>query len=151
MSATKAPAKPAAKSLAVAKPISKPLTKPLPKTLAPTATASAAKPAEKPVSQVKAAAPKTAQNNRAAKTITKVGTKVKAVKVKPVRDSFTFPKDEYAQIDVLKKRAVKLGHSSKKSELLRAGIKALSAMPEAGFLAAIQSVPAIKTGRPRKN
>lgn len=76
--------------------------------------------------------------------------KTKPEKIKPVRDSFTFPKNEYLVIDVLKKRAVALGHPSKKSELLRAGIKALSAMADAAFSAAVRQVPAIKTGRPGK-
>ena len=52
--------------------------------------------------------------------------------------------------NVLKKRAVALGHPSKKSELLRAGIKALSVMSDTAFAAAIRQVPAIKTGRPGK-
>lgn len=76
--------------------------------------------------------------------------KAKPEKIKPVRDSFTFPKNEYLVIDVLKKRAVALGHPSKKSELLRAGIKALSVMSDTAFAAAIRQVPAIKTGRPGK-
>ena len=76
--------------------------------------------------------------------------KAKPEKIKPVRDSFTFPKNEYLVIDALKKRAVALGHPSKKSELLRAGIKALSVMSDTAFATAIRQVPAIKTGRPGK-
>ena len=41
-------------------------------------------------------------------------------KPKLVRDSFTIPKTEYAAIDELKTRAIGLGTSVKKSELLRA-------------------------------
>ena len=74
----------------------------------------------------------------------------KEKKPKLVRDSFTIPKAEYAVIDELKERAVRLGVSMKKGELLRAGIKALAAMPDAKFLAAIKLVPNIKTGRPAK-
>jgi hypothetical protein len=82
--------------------------------------------------------------------------KVKAVKPakekkpKLVRDSFTIPKDEYAVLDDLKQRAGKLSTQIKKSELLRAGIKALAAMPDADFLTALKLVPTIKTGRPAK-
>jgi len=80
-----------------------------------------------------------------------VETKVaKPKKPKLVRDSFTIPKTEYAVLDTLKQRAVKLDHPVKKSELLRAGIKALTAMPDAALLAALKAVPAIKTGRPKK-
>jgi hypothetical protein len=76
---------------------------------------------------------------------------VKAEKVKKpklVRDSFTIPKAEYLVLDELKLRAAKLTRPAKKSELLRAGIKALAALSDAAFLAALEQVPAIKTGRP---
>lgn len=73
---------------------------------------------------------------------------VKVKKPKMVRDSFTMPKDEYAVIDTLKLRGGKLGQGVKKSELLRAGIKALAAMSDIQFKAALSNVPTIKTGRP---
>jgi len=68
-----------------------------------------------------------------------------------VRDSFTIPKTEYSVLDDLKQRAAKLGQPAKKSELLRAGIKALAAMSDAALQAALASVPAIKTGRPSQS
>jgi hypothetical protein len=74
----------------------------------------------------------------------------KPKKPKLVRDSFTIPKDEYVVLEVLKQRAAKLGQPAKKSEVLRAGVKALAAMPDAGFAAALAAVPAVKTGRPAK-
>lgn len=74
----------------------------------------------------------------------------KAKKPKMVRDSFTIPKTEYTVLDELKQRAGKLESAAKKSELLRAGIKALAAMSDAAFLAALKAVPTIKTGRPTK-
>lgn len=76
---------------------------------------------------------------------------VKAKKPKLVRDSFTIPKAEYGVLDALKQRAAKLTHAVKKSELIRAGVKALAAMPDAAFLSALKAVPAIKTGRPAKD
>jgi hypothetical protein len=69
-------------------------------------------------------------------------------KPKLVRDSFTIPKDEYAALDTLKARAMKTGLAVKKSELLRAGLVALSKMGDADFKAALAAVPALKTGRP---
>ena len=72
----------------------------------------------------------------------------KVKKPKLIRDSFTIPKREYVVLDALKERAGKLARAAKKSELLRAGIKALAAMPDAEFLAALAAVPTIKTGRP---
>jgi hypothetical protein len=67
---------------------------------------------------------------------------------KLVRDSFTMPKGEYALLADLKQRATTLARPAKKSELLRAGIKALAAMGDTAFLAALYDVPALKTGRP---
>jgi len=77
-------------------------------------------------------------------------TAVEVVKVKHklVRDSFTIPKSEYAVLDELKQRAMRLTRPTKKGELLRAGIVALSAMTDAAFLAALGKVPSLKTGRP---
>lgn len=66
------------------------------------------------------------------------------------RDSFTMPKEEYAQIATLKKRLEGLAKPAKKSELLRAGLKLLSAMDDASLKAAMAAVPTIKTGRPKK-
>ncbi len=79
--------------------------------------------------------------------------KAKAEKVKKpklVRDSYTIPKDEAAVLAQLKERSAALGQASKKSELLRAGIKALAGMGDKALLAALRAVPAIKTGRPKK-
>lgn len=73
---------------------------------------------------------------------------IKAKKVKLVRDSFTIPKPEYLILDNLKLRAADLKHPVKKSELLRAGIKALDAMTDVNLLAALKAVPMLKTGRP---
>ena len=50
--------------------------------------------------------------------------------------------------EMLKRRAQMLAHPAKKSEILRAGIKALSALADAALVAALTAVPAIKTGRP---
>ncbi len=75
---------------------------------------------------------------------------VKAKKPKLVRDSFTIPKDEYAVIDGLKERAVRLSRPVKKSELLRAGLKLLAGLSDTALFTALESVPSIKTGRPTK-
>lgn len=106
-----------------------------PKTLAitsPKALPASAKPATKAEPKVKAEKP------------------VKEKKAKLVRDSFTIPKTEYGVLADMKLRAGKLSRQVKKSELIRAGIKALAAMPDSAFLAALKAVPAIKTGRPSK-
>jgi hypothetical protein len=69
-------------------------------------------------------------------------------KPKLVRDSFTIPKNEFAAIDALKARAIALGTSVKKSELLRAGLMALQGLSDAAYKAALSAVPTLKTGRP---
>ena len=102
-------------------------------------------PAPKPVATkvvARAAAP-------AAKAVAVAAPKTKTPKKpKLVRDSFTMPKDEYQAIDGLKQRANSLQRSVKKSELLRAGIMALSAMDDKNLVAILAKVPALKTGRP---
>ena len=75
----------------------------------------------------------------------------KPKKPKLVRDSFTIPKSEFVVLQELKQRAGKAGIAVKKSEILRAGIKALAAMNDATLAAALAAVPAIKTGRPAKD
>lgn len=73
----------------------------------------------------------------------------KPTKNKPVRDSFTMPKQEYAQIAEMKQRAAKLGRPTKKSDVLRAALALLGALSDSHLLAALQAVPSIKTGRPK--
>lgn len=132
---TKAPAvKPAAKAVAKASPatvktLASIVAAPVPKAAAKPVAKPAAKPVSKPAA--KAAKPE------------------KIKKPKQVRDSFTMPKTEYVVLDALKLRAGKSGNAIKKSELLRAGIKALAAMSDTAFADALKAVPAIKTGRPK--
>jgi len=75
----------------------------------------------------------------------------KPKKPKLVRDSFTIPKIEYKVLQDSKDRAAALGRPVKKSEVLRAGLKALAGMSDAAFVAALGAVPALKTGRPAKS
>jgi hypothetical protein len=135
-------AKPAVKAAvkAVAKTASKAVTLPVAQTPAKAAVKTAVKTtakAEPKVAKVAAVKPKSDKL-------------LKDKKAKLVRDSFTIPKLEYLLLDQLKQRSGTLGTAVKKSELIRAGIKALAAMADAGFLAAVKAVPTIKTGRPSK-
>lgn len=123
------------KASSIAKPAAKPAAK------APAKTA--AKPA--PLAAKKAAS-KVAPKAKVAKPV--VAKPAKEKKVKLVRDSFTMPKLEFMVVDALKLRAAKLATPVKKTELIRAGIKALAAMNDAAFLAAVRAVPNLKTGRP---
>ncbi|MFA6061699.1 MAG: hypothetical protein WC736_03730 [Gallionella sp.] len=68
-----------------------------------------------------------------------------------VRDSFTMPGNEYAKIAEIKEKGLILGLQVKKSEVLRAGLKALSAMDDVQLKAALSGLEKIKTGRPNKH
>ncbi len=85
------------------------------------------------------------------KTVIQPAAVQKLKKPKLVRDSFTFPKDEYQAIAGLKQKALSLQHSAKKSEILRAGLMLLNGLNDKAFLAALAKVPALKTGRPAKS
>jgi hypothetical protein len=71
-------------------------------------------------------------------------------KHKLVRDSFTMPKHEYAVIAELKERALQFARPVKKSEILRAGIRALSKLSDRSLLSALDAVPSLKSGRPKR-
>ncbi len=126
-------------------------TAPKPETTKTEAAKVARKPTAKAVAKTVAKpAAKAAANPAKAAKAPKAEKQDKPRKPKLVRDSFTIPKAEYEVIDALKQRVAKAGSPAKKSELLRAGIKALAAMNDAALLAAVKAVPSIKTGRPAK-
>ena len=144
-------------SKAAAKPVVKAAAKKAAPTKAAPAKAAPAvkKPAAKPLAKaaVKTAskpAPK-ATPKATAKPDAKPDAKAaKEKKIKMVRDSISIPKTEYTVLDDMKLRAGKLGVAVKKTELIRAGIKALAALSDSAFLAAVRAVPNLKTGRPAK-
>jgi len=128
-----------------------------------TAPKAAQAPVRTPVKRAKPAAPTTGKTATAKvkpalkKSAPPVSTNpvpapIEVIKLKKsqlVRDSFTIPKEEYDAIDRLKLRSAKLGHPVKKSELMRAGLKALAALTDLQLKALLSTVPAIKTGRPK--
>ena len=130
-----APAKAPLRKTASARPAAKPAAK------------AAAKPVAAPASALAPAPAAVTRSIPAAKP----AKPEKPKKPKLVRDSFTIPKAEYTVLDTLKQRAAKAGLPAKKSEVLRAGIKALAALPDAAFAAAMAAVPMVKTGRPAKD
>lgn len=71
-------------------------------------------------------------------------------KVKVVRDSFTMPQNDYAKIAELKEACLKADIRVKKSELLRAGLHALSGLSATQLRQTIAQMEQIKTGRPKK-
>ena len=86
-----------------------------------------------------------------AKPLRALESSVPAASKKPklVRDSFAIPKNEYQALGQLKERALALDRPTRKSEVLRAGIAALARLGDLDFIAALNSVPTIKTGRPK--
>jgi hypothetical protein len=72
----------------------------------------------------------------------------KSKRPKVIRDSFTMPKAEYAKIDELKALGLTVGVAAKKSELLRAGLIALSKLGAPELKTAIKALDNVKTGRP---
>ncbi|MGC2165933.1 MAG: hypothetical protein WA632_07970 [Gallionella sp.] len=100
-------------------------------------TATETKPAPKKVSK------------SAAKPASKKAAKV--VKVKVIRDSFTMPQNEYEEIAKIKDTFKKAGMPVKKSEILRAGLKALVKLTVAQKKTSLAELEKIKTGRPNKH
>jgi transcription antitermination factor NusG len=85
------------------------------------------------------------KNKKPKKAESKAGDKTKVI-----RDSFTMPQSDYAKIAELKQICLKADVHVKKSELLRAGLHALSKLSAAQLKQAIAQVEQIKTGRPKK-
>lgn len=77
--------------------------------------------------------------------------KKRSAKQKVVRDSFTLPQAEYAQIAELKQACLQAGQPVKKSELIRAGLRLLAQLDAAGLAAALGALEKVKTGRPKNN
>lgn len=70
-------------------------------------------------------------------------------RVKLVRDSFTMPREDFELIAQLKARALDFKRPAKKSELLRAGLQALSALTDVQLHAALETLRPLKAGRPK--
>lgn len=104
-----------------------------------------AKVAAKPAAKSSAKPAATAAQKHAAKK------PKKEPKVKVVRDSFTMPQNEYQQIAAIKETCLKAGLQVKKSEVLRAGLKALVELNAAQLKRALSGLEKIKTGRPNKH
>ncbi|KRA46220.1 hypothetical protein [Pseudoxanthomonas sp. Root630] len=67
-----------------------------------------------------------------------------------VRDSFTMPADDFALVAVMKARALQAQRPAKKSELLRAGLHALSSLSPQALAKALDALAPVKAGRPKK-
>jgi len=102
---------------------------------------------------VAAAAKNAAKKPPLEKSVADVVTKKtkKEPKVKIVRDSFTMPQSEYQKIAEIKEICLEAGLPVKKSEVLRAGLKALVKLNAVQLKRALTGLEKIKTGRPKKH
>ncbi len=64
-----------------------------------------------------------------------------------VRDTFSMPQDDYEIIERLRSKAAKEGVIFTKSEIVRAGLLALSGMPVGNLMNQLAAVEKIKPGR----
>jgi hypothetical protein len=60
------------------------------------------------------------------------------------------PREDFALLDRLKDVARQAGRPAKKSELIRAGLHALSGLDAPTLVQALQRLPAVATGRPKR-
>lgn len=74
--------------------------------------------------------------------------KRKSAKVKVIRDSFSFPEQDYLKIAELKKTCLAAGIHVKKGEILRAGLHLLTKLNLAELTQAVEQVEKVQTGRP---
>jgi len=74
--------------------------------------------------------------------------KRKNAKVKVIRDSFSFPEQDYLKISELKKTCLAAGIHVKKSEVLRAGLHLLTKLNLTELKQAVEQVEKVQTGRP---
>ena len=74
--------------------------------------------------------------------------KSKIAKAKVIRDSFSFPEQDYLKISELKKTCLAAGIHVKKGEILRAGLHLLTKLNLAELKQAVEQVEKVQTGRP---
>jgi DNA-directed RNA polymerase subunit H (RpoH/RPB5) len=103
-----------------------------------------------PVKPTPALAPTPAPKAAAKKPVAKPAKPKKPAKVKVIRDSFTMPEADFAIIDRIKLRAIEWKQPVKKSEVLRAALYALGALPDAQVKKLLSGLSPVKKGRPNK-
>jgi hypothetical protein len=95
------------------------------------------------------------ETNEAVKTVESDATppikKSKIVKAKVIRDSFSFPEQDYLKISELKKTCLAAGVHVKKGEILRAGLHLLTQLNLTELKQAVEKVEKVQTGRPNSS
>jgi hypothetical protein len=77
--------------------------------------------------------------------------KSKIAKTKVIRDSFSFPEQDYLKISELKKTCLAAGIHVKKGEILRAGLHLLTQLNLTELKQAVEKVEKVQTGRPNSS
>jgi len=77
--------------------------------------------------------------------------KRKPAKTKVIRDSFSFPEQDYVKISELKKACLAAGMHVKKGEILRAGLLMLTKLSLTELIQTLELVEKIQTGRPKSS
>ena len=70
-------------------------------------------------------------------------------KIPVIRDTFSFPEFDYVLLSELQAALLKNGHNVSKSELVRAGLKALAQMMPSQLIKTAKAVEKLKPGRSR--
>jgi hypothetical protein len=111
---------------------------------------------QSPAAKSAAKAPKPRKTAKAAlkpansQTPTSPDKKTLSRKVKLIDDKFTMPKPDYDLIDGLKQKCFLVGAVVKKNDLLRAGLRALDALPVAQLEGALLALAPAKKKKKRK-
>ena len=77
--------------------------------------------------------------------------KRKPAKTKVIRDSLSFPEQDYVKISELKKACLAAGMHVKKGEILRAGLLMLTKLSLTELIQTLELVEKIQTGRPKSS
>ena len=104
-----------------------------------------------PVKTAKAAAPAPETPKPAEVENAAPAKKKKQAKAKVIRDSFSFPEQDYVKISELKKTCLTAGVHVKKGEILRAGLLLLSQLKIDDLKQVVARVEKIPTGRPKSS
>ena len=94
-------------------------------------------------------APKIQTPKASSKVAVIASPKPKPLQEKVIRDTFSLPQTDYTLIDALRKRCLKAETSATKSEIIRAGLHALSAMNNQELTQTLKSLQKVKAGRPK--
>ena len=92
----------------------------------------------------KSASKPTVKSKAQAQAKTKAPVKGEKSKTKLVRDNVTMPREDWDLLQSLKTRALSFSRPTKKSELLRAGLKLLAGLSDAKLQAALESLTPLK-------